>query len=168
MAKSLKSRKSKKKRPKYAYMLPEKGVLYSALGDPIILDGQNKFVCGGCFLLLRSLDVRSWLHSRLQETLQTHPLQMIHFGVSKCGCTINLLTPTPSLFPNFLLEEEFISMVFSLECRCLSEIRSKIDALFPMVRSVGTEFLLDSGKRVSWTQRKLTVLENWHFISANT
>ena len=39
---------------KYAYTIPEKGVLYSELGDPIIFEGQDKYVCGGCLLLLKT------------------------------------------------------------------------------------------------------------------
>ena len=123
----MKSQKSKKSRnqEKYAYTIPEKGVLYSELGDWIILDGRDKFVCGGCLLLLKTLGVRSCLLSPLTEMRRMPPMRMTPFAVSKCGCEINFLERNPFLFPNSPREDEFISTGLSLMCHCISAIRPR-------------------------------------------
>ncbi len=48
MEKSSKSPKSRKKstKTKYGYTLRDEGVMYTALGDPIIFEGQGRYVCG--------------------------------------------------------------------------------------------------------------------------
>gem|GEM_PF-4945800 len=163
MERSLKLPRSRKSlgRKKYAYTIPEKGVMYSDVGDPIILDGHDKYVCGACFLLLRTLGVHSWLRSPLEATPRTLHMQMTPFAVSKCGCEINTLTPTPSLFPNSPQKEESISTAYSLTCRCLSEIRAKVDGLFPMDLKEPIELLQSSGERAMSTRHKLTALDAW-------
>jgi len=42
MVRLLKLPKQKKLRPKYAYVLPKNGVMYSEQGDPIIFVGRDK------------------------------------------------------------------------------------------------------------------------------
>src|SRR3989344_4357468 len=136
MAQSLKSPKLKKSRArKYAYTVPEKGMLCTELGDSIILEGQNKYVCGACFLLLKNMDARSWLLSPLLGMRRTPPMQTILFARSRCDCELSILTPTLSLFPSSRPEDESISMVCYLTCRCLSEIRAKVDGLFRTVKN---------------------------------
>src|SRR3989339_729668 len=162
MAQSSKSQKSKKSRVrKYVYTVPEKGVLYTALGDPIILDGRNKYVCGACFLLLKNMDARSWLLSPLLGMRRTPPMQTILSARSRCDCELSILTPTLSLFPSSLREGESTSMVCFLMCRCVSEIRAKVDGLFRTVKKESQEHSLDFGERVTWTRSKLTALESW-------
>jgi hypothetical protein len=132
MANSLKSRNTKKRPPKYAYVVPENGILYTVLGDPIILDGPSRYVCGGCLLLLKHLDARSWLRSPLLETPPTLPMQTIPYATSGCGCEVHFLVRNPSLFQNFPVGAESTFMAFYLTCCCISGIRARIDALLPM------------------------------------
>ena len=98
----LKLQRLRKNRTKYAYTIPERGVLYSGLGDWIILGGRDKFVCGGCLLLLKTLDVRYYLRSPLMEMRRMPPMQMTPFVSSKCGCELSFLKRNQSLFPNSL------------------------------------------------------------------
>ena len=86
MEKSLKSRNSKKSRPKYAYTLSESGMVCTTLGDPIIFERPERYVCGACFLLLKIMDARCWLLLPSPEMRQMPPSQTIPFASSKCGC----------------------------------------------------------------------------------
>lgn len=168
MEKSSKLQKSKRSRSKYVYTLPEKGVLYTEKGDPITLGERDKYVCGGCLLLLRTLGVRSWLRSPLLETHQTQPLQVIPFARSKCDCDLSFLMRNPSLFQNSPPRDEYIFMAFSLTCRCLSEIRAKVDGLLPWVTSVEPVSSQEFGVRVTWMRSKLMDLQHWLITYQNT
>lgn len=168
MGKQLKSRSLRKNQSKYVYVLPEKGVLYTARGDWIICAEQEKYVCGGCFQLLRILGVRSWSLSPSPETLLMHHSQTDLFASSKCGCEINSLMRSLSLFQSFPQEEESIFMGFSLTCRCISEIHAMVDAQFSTVPNAKPEFSLPYGERVLWMQEKLTVLQDWRITYRNT
>src|SRR3989344_8376767 len=166
-SKSPKSRK-KHSRAKYAYILRDEGVIYSALGDPIIFDGHGRYVCGGCFLLLKSMDVRFWLHSPLLETHQMPPMQMIPYAHSKCGCELNILLRSPYLFQSSPHVDESIFMAYSLTCHCLSEIRAKVSGVFRMEMSEKLVPSLSYGERVLWMQQKLTALDAWLITSVST
>ena len=170
MEKSLKSPRSRKNRTraKYAYTLRDEGVMYSALGDPIIFEGHGRYVCGGCFLLLKSMDVRFWSHSPLPETLRTLPTQMIPYAHSKCGCELNILLRSHYLFPNSHPGDESTFMAYSLTCRCLSAIRAKVNGVFRMEMSEKIVPSLSSGERASWMRHKLMDLDAWHITSAST
>lgn len=161
----LKSPNSKKSRPKYAYTLPEKGALYTALGDPIMLDGRRKYVCGACLLLLKILVVRSWLLSPLTAMHRMPHMQTIPFASSKCGCVLSIRMRNPSLFQNSPLAEGFTFMDYFLTCRCLSEIRATVDGLFSTGKNVKHEPSRSYGERVTLMRERLTVLQSWHVIS---
>src|SRR3989344_8364112 len=162
-----KSQKLKKIRLKYAYIVPEKSVPYTVLGDPIILGVQNKYVCGACLLLLRNLDVRFWLRSPFVGMLQMPHMQMTPFAVSKCGCEMNLIMRNPSLFLNYHPGDESIFTGFYLTCRCILEIRAEVDGSFRTERNEKQGFLQNSGVKVMLTQQRLMALESWHFISVS-
>lgn len=170
MEKSSKSPRSRRNRihAKYAYTLRDDGVMYSALGDPIIFEGQGRYVCGGCFLLLKSMDVRFWSRSPLPETLRTLPMQMIPYAHSKCGCELNILKLNPSLFPNSHPEAESTFMAYSLTCRCLSAIRAKVNSVFRMEMNEKIVPSQSFGERASWMRQKLMALDAWHITSAST
>lgn len=170
MEKSSKSPGSRRNRThaKYAYTLRDEGVMYTALGDPIIFEGPGRYVCGGCFLLLKSMDVRFWSHSPLGETHQMPPMQMIPYAVSKCGCELNILLPNPSLYPNSLQGAESTFMAYSLTCRCLSAIRAKVNGVFRMEMNEKIVPSLSSGERASWMRQRLTDLDAWRITSAST
>jgi hypothetical protein len=168
--KSSKSPRSRRNRTraKYAYTLRDEGMMYTALGDPIIFEGQGRYVCGGCFLLLKSMDVRFWSHSPLLAMLPTLPMQMIPFARSKCGCELNILKLNPSLFPNSHPEEGSTFMAYSLTCRCLSAIRAKVNGVFRMEMREKIAPSLNYGERASWMRLKLMALDAWHITSAST
>jgi len=170
MEKSSKSPRLRKNRTraKYAYTLRDEGIPYSALGDPIIFEGPDRYVCGGCFLLLKSMDVRFWSRSPLPEMLRTLPMQMIPYAHSKCGCELNILLRNPSLYLNSLQGEGSTFMAYSLTCRCLSAIRAKVNGVFCMEMREKLGRLPSSGERVSWMRQKLTALDAWHITSVNT
>ncbi len=170
MEKSLKSPRSRRNRirAKYAYTLRDEGIPYTALGDPIIFEGQGRYVCGGCFLLLKSMDVRFWSHSPLTAMHQMPPMQMIPYARSKCGCELNILKLNPSLFPNSLQGEGSTFMAYSLTCRCLSAIRAKVNGVFRMEMREKLEHLPSSGERASWMRQKLMDLDAWRITSAST
>ena len=170
MEKSLKSPRSRKNRTraKYAYTLRDEGVMYSALGDPIIFEGPGRYVCGGCFLLLKSMDVRFWSRSPLPEMLRTLPTQMIPYAYSKCGCELNILSRSHYLFPNSHPEAESTFMAYSLTCRCLSAIRAKVNGVFRMEMREKLGPSLSSGERASWMRHKLMALDAWRITSAST
>ncbi len=165
MEKLLKSQRSKKPRPKYAYVVAERSVPYTALGDPIIFGGQEKYVCGACMLLLKNLDVRFWSRSPLLEMHQMPLLQMIPYAFSKCGCELNMANHIHFSSRNYRQGDVYTSMALFLTCHCLSEIRALVDGLFPMERSEVPEFLRISGEKDMWMREKLTVLESWQLIS---
>lgn len=153
---------------KYAYTLRDEGVMYTALGDPIIFEGPGRYVCGGCFLLLKSMDVRFWSRSPLPEMLPTLPMQTTPYAHSKCGCELNILLHSHYLFPNSLQGEESTFMAYSLTCRCLSAIRAKVNGVFRMEMREKLGRLPSSGERVSWMRRKLMDLDAWLITSAST
>lgn len=166
-SKSPRSRKNRI-RAKYAYTLRDEGVMYTALGDPIIFEGPGRYVCGGCFLLLKSMDVRFWSRSPLPETLPTLPMQMTPYAHSKCGCELNILSRSHYLFPNSPHEEESTFMAYSLTCRCLSAIRAKVNGVFRMEMNEKIVPSLNSGERASWMRHKLMDLDAWHITSVST
>lgn len=169
MVKSLKSLNSRKRLPpKYGYVVLERGILYTNLGDPIIFAEPHKYVCGGCMLALRYLGCRSWLPSPSLETLPMLHTQTIPYATSKCGCAVNFLVRNPSLFLNSPLEVESTFMGFSLTCHCISEIRAKVNADFKTGRNAKREPWLPFGERVSLMSSKLTVLQHWQVIWPNT
>lgn len=170
MEKSSKSPGSRKKRTraKYAYTLRDEGVMYTALGEPIIFEGPGRYVCGGCFLLLKSMGVRFWLRSPLPETLPMLPLQMTPYAHSKCGCELNILSRSHYLFPNSPQGEGSTFMAYSLTCRCLSAIRAKVNGVFRMEMREKIVPSLNYGERASWMRRKLTDLDAWRITSVNT
>lgn len=135
MAKPSKLQKLKKNRPKYVYMLPEFGQMFTIPGDPIIFDAPERFVCGACLLLLKTLGARCWLPLPSMEMPQMPHMPVMPFADSKCGCTLLILRRSPSLFPNYLHADESTFMVCYLMCHCLSEIRAKVDGSFPMETS---------------------------------
>ena len=170
MVRSSKSPRSRRNRThaKYAYTLRDEGVMYTALGDPIIFEGPGRYVCGGCFLLLKSMDVRFWSRSPLPETLRTLPMQMIPYARSKCGCELNILLRSHCLFPNSPQEAGSTFMAYSLTCRCLSAIRAKVNGVFRMEMNEKIVLSQSYGERVLWMRQKLTALDAWHITSAST
>ena len=170
MEKSLKSPRSRRNRThaKYAYTLRDEGIPYTALGDPIIFEGPGRYVCGGCFLLLKSMDVRFWSHSPLPEMLRTLPTQMIPYARSKCGCELNILLRSLYLFPNSPQGDVSTFMAYSLTCRCLSAIRAKVNGVFRMEMREKLGRLPSSGERASWMRQKLMDLDAWRITSVST
>lgn len=164
MAKNLKLPRLKKKVAAYAYMLPERGMLYTAKGVPIVTSEQKRYLCGGCFLLLRNMACRSWSRSPSQVHLLTHTTVAVPYAVSSCGCVLHTLNAKPSLFPSFHQERVFTFMGLYLDCRCLGEIAAKVDASFPMEKSDSIANWLHTGDEDSWIAAKLMEVSDWRVI----
>ena len=166
----LKSRRFKRNRthPKYAYTVVKTGTARSGLGDLIILDGQKEYVCGGCLLLLKHLDVRFFVPSRSLATRVTQRSRTSHFAASKCGCELNFLWLNQSSFLSYPHDIESIFMGFSLTCHCITEISAKVDGLFRKAPSDKPENWRSFGDTVLWMSSRLTDLPDWHITSLNT
>lgn len=163
-----KSRKLRKPRKAYAYMVLEKNGLCTVEGEMILLGGQKTYVCGGCLLLLESMEARSSLLSPSKGRQVTQNMQTTLLASSSDGCELFTLWHSQSLFPKFPHEEESTFMGYYLICHQKSVISAKINALFPWVEKGKQERSQISGERALLMFSKLTVLTDWQVTSPST
>lgn len=165
MAKLLKSQKLKNKALEFVgYQIPEKvGFLYS-LGVPILFPGQNEYVCGSCYLLLRSLNLRYSSRSPFRVVPQTSFLAPKLSLVSKDGCQFHFLALPPSLFPNSHQEGESISTACSLVCRKTGVMLKKVNIPYQSAVNEKSDISKNFGAVDSLICSKLTALQDWRLI----
>ena len=170
MARTSKSPVTKRPRihPKYAYTVVKTGIAHTAQGVPIILSERKRYVCGGCLLLLKTLDVRFSSPSPSLATHLTPPWRTTPFVASKCGCELSFLWLNQSSFPNSQRITESTFMGFCLTCHCITEIRELVDGLLRKGPNEKRENWPDYGDAVMWMQSKLTAHPDWHSISPST
>ena len=159
MEKSLKSPKSKRSRPKYAYNSARRGMVYTALGDPIIFEGPGRYVCGGCFLLLKSMDVRFWSRSPLLEMLPMLPIANDSLRVFQ----VRLRAEYP-LAQSFFIPElsprgriHFHGLLFNVPLSLGDTRQGKRCISMEMSEKIVPS--LSYGERASWMRQKLTDLD---------
>lgn len=169
MDKSLRLQKLKKNRLGFVgYQVLEKKAILSSLGVPILLEGQGGFVCGGCYLLLRSMGVRYSSHLPLTDLPQMSSLRPLLSLTSRDGCRVHFLSQPPSLFPNCRHEDGYISTVCYLECRKTGEIIKKVQVPpLSMGEREKRDFFKNYGAMVSLILDKLTALPDWRVTYQN-
>lgn len=168
MAKQLKLRRRQSKPLPYIGMqIPEKKGFLSSLGVLILFGGQEEYVCGDCYQLLKSLDLRYLLHSPFKVVPQMYYTLPILSLSSKGGCEFHFLTQNPSLFPKSLLKDESIFMGCYLECHKNGVMLKKVNVPYQSEEKEKKESLLTCGQAVSLICSKLTVLQSWDITSQN-
>lgn len=150
------------------YQLKEdRGVLLS-LGVPILLVGQDKSVCGGCYLLLRSLALRCSLLSHFKDLPQMSSLLPVLSLTSSDGCRLTFLTQPRCLFPSCQKEGGFTFTACCLECRKSGAIIKKVEVppLY-MDENEKNAYFKNYGAMVSLISDRLTALPDWRITYQN-
>ena len=165
MEKQLKLQKRKKNPlPVVGFQVPEKYGVLSILDVSIVFVGQGEYVCGSCYLLLRTLGLRYSLRSPFRVPPPTFSFHPVDFLISKDGCKIGFLAPNPSLFPNLVHETEFTIMGFYLECHRIGEIIKRVNVPYQSAENEKNVFFKNYGDMVSLMSSKLTAHLDWAII----